>query len=88
MKEQKTGRQMSADNVWDKGMAARRAVANMTPEYSKILKFKVLKPIAVAGERLTADDFDVEHEQDSGGNDETELLKLLKKVTEKMPFFQ
>ena len=79
---------MSADNVWDKGMAARRAVANMTPEYFEILKFKVLKPIAVASERLTADDFDVELEQDSGGNDETELRKLLKKVTEKMPFFQ
>ena len=65
---------MSAENMWEKGMAARRVVANLTPRYSKTLKFKVLKPIAVAGERLTAHDFDVELEQDSGENDETELL--------------
>ena len=78
---------MSAENMWEKGMAARRAVANLTPGYSKTLKFKVLKPVAVASERLTADDFDVELEQDSGGNDETELLKLLKKVEEKMLLF-
>ena len=74
---------MSAENMWEKGMAARRAVANLTPGYSRTLKFKVLKPIAVASERLTADDFDVELEQDSSGNDETELLKLLKMVEEK-----
>ena len=80
MKEQKKGHLMSAENVWDKGMAARRAIANLTPRCAKILKFKVLKPIALAGERLTSDDFDVELEQDSGGSDDTELLKLLKKV--------
>ena len=86
MKEQKKGHPMSGENLWEKGMAARRAIANMTPRYSKVLKFKVLKPIAVAGERLTADDFDVELEQDSGGNDDTELLKLLRKVTNDSDF--
>ena len=80
MKEQKKGHPMSAGKEWDKGIAARRAIANLTHGYARILKFKVLKPIALAGERLTADDFDVELEQDSGGSDDTEFVKLLKKV--------
>ena len=80
LKEQKKGHVMSAENVWDTGMSARRAISNATPGLGKLLKFKVLKPLAVAGEKINAGDFDVELEQDSGGSDESELLKLLLKV--------
>ena len=38
----------------------------------------------MADERLTADDYGAELEQDSGGNGEIKLLKLLKKVAEKI----
>ena len=75
---------MSAENLWEIGTADRRAVPNLTPGCSKIFKFKVWKPRAVADERLTADDYGAELEQDSGGNGEIKLLKLLKKVAEKI----
>lgn len=74
---------MSAENVWEKGMAARRGISNLMPTYSKILKFKVLKPMVTAGEKTVAGDFDVELEQDSGGSDDSELFKLLLKVSKK-----
>jgi ribosomal protein S9 len=50
------------------------------PSYSKILKFKVMKPLVHAGEKASLGDFDVELEVDSGGSDDSELKKLLLKV--------
>lgn len=72
---------MSAENVWEKGMQSRRAVANATPGLSKILKFKVLKPMVADGEKASPGDFDVELEIDSGGSEDSEIFKLLLKVS-------
>jgi hypothetical protein len=80
LKDQKKGHPMSAENVWEKGMQARRAVANSTPGFAKILKFKVLRPLVAAGETPSIGEFDVELEVDSGGSDDNELFKLLLKV--------
>jgi hypothetical protein len=80
LKEQKKGSPMSAENVWDKGMQSRRAVANATPGFVKILKFKVLRPLVAAGDKPSAGEFDVELEVDSGGSEDKELFKLLLKV--------
>jgi hypothetical protein len=78
LKELKKGHPMSAENVWDKGMQSRKAVANATPGFVKILKFKVLRPLVAAGEKPSAGESDVELEVDSGGNED--LFKLLPKV--------
>jgi hypothetical protein len=80
LKEQNKGHPMSAENVWDKEMQSRRAVANATPGFVKILKFKVLRPLVAAGEKPSAGEFDVELEVDSGGSEDKELFKLLLKV--------
>jgi hypothetical protein len=82
LKVQKKGHTMSAENVWDKGMHSRRAVANATPGFVKILKFKVLRPLVAAGEKPSKGEFDVELEVDSGGSEDKELFKLLLKVRE------
>ena len=74
---------MTAANVWEKGMIARRGISNSMPTFSKVLKFKVMKPLVHAGEKAAAGDFDVELEIDSGGSDDSELCKLLLKVSEK-----
>ena len=74
---------MTAANVWEKGMIARRGISNSMPTFSKVLKFKVMKPLVHAGEKAAAGDFDVELEIDSGGSDDSELYKLLLKVSEK-----
>ena len=37
LKDQNKGHLMSAENVWEKSMQARRAVANSTPGFAKIL---------------------------------------------------
>jgi hypothetical protein len=80
LKEQNKGHPMSAENVWDKEMQSKRAVANATPGFVKILKFKVLRPLVAAGEKPSAGEFDVELEVDSGGSEDKELFKLLLKV--------
>jgi ribosomal protein S9 len=73
LKEQKKGHVMTAVNIWEKGMIARRGVSNTMPSYSKILKFKVMKPLVHAGEKASLGDFDVELEVDSGGSDDSKL---------------
>jgi hypothetical protein len=80
LKEQKKGHVMTAANVWEKGMSGRRGISSTMPTYSKILKFKVMKPLVTAGEKAEAGDFEVELEIDSGGSDDSELHKLLLKV--------
>ena len=80
LKDQKKGQPMTAENIWEKGMAARRAISNLMPTYSKVLKFKILQPMVTEGEKPKSRDFDVELEVDSGGSDDSEMQKLLLKV--------
>ena len=75
---------MTAANVWDKGMSARRGNTNSMPTYAKVLKFKVMKPLVHAGEKAAVGDFDIELEIYSGGSDDSELHKLLLKVCKKI----
>ena len=70
LEDQKKEHPMSAENVWEKSMQARRAVANS----------KVLRPLVAAGEKPSIGEFDFELEVDSGGSDDSELFKLLLKV--------
>jgi hypothetical protein len=53
---------MTAANVWEKVMIARRGILNSMPNYSKILKYKVMKPMVYAGEKAATGDFEVEIE--------------------------
>jgi hypothetical protein len=73
LKEQKKGHVITAANVWEKGMSGRRGILSTMPTYSKILKFKVMKPLVNAGEKAEAGDFEVELEIYSGESDDSEL---------------
>ena len=71
---------LTGDKIWDKGMAARRDLVSWIA-YGKILNFTVLKPLVESGEKPDKSQFDLEINEDSGGNADLELLKILRKVT-------
>ena len=49
-------------------------------EYGNILNFTVLKPLVEPNETIDKSKFDLELNEDSGGNADLELLKILRKV--------
>jgi hypothetical protein len=63
-----------------KGMAARRELVSWLAEYGSILNFTVLKPMVEPSEVVDKSKFDLELNEDSGGNADLELLKILQKV--------
>ena len=72
---------LTAHNLWEKGMDARRKMADWISTYGKVLKFSTLKPLAESDPVADPTDFDVELDVPSGGSEEGELAKLLLKVT-------
>ena len=71
---------LTAHNLWEKGMEARRKMADWISNYGKILKFATLKPLVDAESVADPMDFDVELDVPSGGSEEKELANLLLKV--------
>ena len=71
---------VTGDKIWDKGMAARCDLVTWIAEYGKILNFTVLKPLTNADEKVDKTFFGLELNEDSGGNADSELLKILRKV--------
>ena len=61
-------------------MAARRDLVTWIAEYGKILNFTVLKPLTNADEEVDKTLFALELNEESGGNADLELLKILRKV--------
>ena len=61
-------------------MSARRELVSWIAEYGNILNFTALKPLVEPNETLDKSKFDLELNEDSGGNADLELLKILRKV--------
>jgi hypothetical protein len=61
-------------------MAARRELVTWIADYGKILNFTLLKPFVEENEKVDREHFDIELNEDSGGNADLELLKILRKV--------
>ena len=49
-------------------------------DYGKVLNFTVLKPLVESGEKPDKSQSNLEINEDSGGNADLELLKILRKV--------
>lgn len=71
---------LTSEKIWEKGMAARRELVSWLAEYGKILNFTVMRPLVDTDERVDKTKFDLELNEDSGGNADLELLKILRKV--------
>ena len=71
---------VTGEKIWEKGMAARRELVTWIAEYGKILNFTVLKPLTDIDEKVDKTLFGLELNEDSGGNADLELLKILRKV--------
>jgi hypothetical protein len=71
---------LTSEKIWEKGMAARRELVTWLAEYGRILNFTVLKPMVETNESVDKSKFDLELNEDSGGNADLELLKILRKV--------
>jgi hypothetical protein len=71
---------LNSEKIWEKGMAARRELVSWLAEYGNILNFTVLKPMVEPNEIVDKSKFDLELNEDSGGNADLELLKILRKV--------
>lgn len=71
---------LTSEKIWEKGMAARRELVSWLAEYGSILNFTVLKPMVEPNEVVDKSKFDLELNEDSGGNADLELLKILRKV--------
>ena len=71
---------LTAHNLWEKGMEARRKMADWISIYGKVLKFSTLKPLVESDSVADPTDFDVELDVPSGGSEDGELSKLLLKV--------
>lgn len=71
---------VTGEKIWEKGMAARRELVTWIAEYGKVLNFTVLKPLTDIDEKVDKTLFDLELNEDSGGNADLELLKILRKV--------
>jgi hypothetical protein len=75
---------ITSEKIWERGMAMRRDMVNWIADYGKILNFTVLKPMVDENNpEPSKDQFDLELNEDSGGNADTELRKILQKVTSK-----
>ena len=71
---------LTSEKIWEKGMAARRDLVSWIADYWKILNFTLIKPIVNECEIANKEHFDLELTEDSGGNADLELLKILKQV--------
>jgi hypothetical protein len=71
---------LTSEKIWEKGVASRRKLITWLAEYGRILNFTVLKPMVEATESVDKSKFDLELNEDSGGNADLELLKILRKV--------
>ena len=71
---------LTSEKIWEKGMAARRDMVAWIADYGRILNFTVLKPLLATDEKVDKKKFDLELNEDSGGNADLELLKILRKV--------
>lgn len=71
---------LTSEKIWEKGMAARRDLVSWIADYGRILNFTVLKPLVELNEKVDKGKFDLELNEDSGGNADLELLKILRKV--------
>lgn len=76
---------LSSDKIWERGMLMRRELVNWLADYGKILNFTTLKPLVDAEDASDAarEFFLLELNEDSGGNADSELLKILQKVLAK-----
>jgi hypothetical protein len=74
---------LTSEKIWERGMTMRRDLVNWLSEYGKILNFTLIKPIVDENDDTEAnkESFDIEHNEDSGGSADTELRKILQKVT-------
>ena len=73
---------ITSDKIWERGMSMRRDLVSWLADYGKILNFTVLKPVVDENvPEVNKDQFDLELQEDSGGNADTELRKILQKVT-------
>ena len=71
---------LTSEKIWEKGMASRRKLITWLAEYGRILNFTVLRPMVEAKKSVDKSKFDLELNEDSGGNADLELLKILRKV--------
>ena len=71
---------LTSEKIWERGMAARRDLVSWIADYGKILNFTLIKPLVDEGEVANKEHFDLELSEDSGGNADLELLKILKQV--------
>lgn len=71
---------VTGEKIWEKGMASRRELVSWRADYGKILNFTVLKPLTDSDEKADKALFDLELNEDSGGNADLKLLKILQKV--------
>lgn len=74
---------LTSEKIWERGMTMRRDLVNWLSEYGKILNFTLIKPIVDENDDTEAnkESFDIELNEDSGGSADTELRKILQKVT-------
>ena len=73
---------LTSEKIWERGMTMRRDLVNWLSEYGKILNFTLLKPVVDQNDdtEVSKEQFDIELNEDSGGNADTELRKILQKV--------
>ena len=71
---------LTSEKIWEKGIAARRDMVSRIADYGRILNFTVLKPLLETNEKGDKKTFGLELNEDSGGNADLKLLKILRKV--------
>lgn len=72
---------ITSEKIWERGMSMRRDLVSWLAEYGKILNFTLLKPLLDENETSSRrEGFDIELNEDSGGNADSELRKILQKV--------
>jgi hypothetical protein len=74
---------LNSSKIWEKGMAGRRDLVSWISLYGAVLNFTVIRPLVDENDASGAnrEHFDLELNEDSGGNEDAELSKLHRKVT-------
>ena len=72
---------ITSEKIWERGMSMRRDLVNWLADYGKMLSFTTLKPLQDEKDVISDKEaFGIELNEDSGGNADTELRKILQKV--------
>lgn len=73
---------LSSEKIWERGMLMRRELVSWLADYGKILNFTTLRPLVdeEGGADIGRENFLLELNEDSGGNADSELQKILQKV--------